>query len=94
MKTLIVPEVGMAFQSAKKAFDMYNTYAGQVGFSVRKGNSKLRGDGTSRQKYFVCKSCSVCNVFSLVLVERGFGQCKRLYLSTIITLLFQIKERS
>jgi len=61
VKTLIVPEVGMAFQSAKKAFDMYNTYAGQVGFSVRKGNSKLRGDGTSRQKYFVCKSCSVCN---------------------------------
>jgi len=41
VKTLIVPEVGMAFQSAKKAFDMYNTYAGQVGFSVRKGHSKL-----------------------------------------------------
>ena len=98
MKTLIVPEVGMAFQSAKKAFDMYNTYAGQVGFSVRKGHSKLRGDGTLRQKYFVCNNQGhvqfAMPVFSLVLVERGFRQCKRLYLSTIITLLFQIKERS
>ena len=88
----------MAFQSGKKAFDMDNTYAGQVGFSVRKGNSKLRGDGTSRQKYFVCNNQGhvqfAMPVFSLVLVERGFGQCKRLCLTTIITLLVQLKERS
>ena len=56
VKTLIVPEVGMTFQSAKKAFDMYNTYAGQIAFSVRKGHSKLRGDETLRQKYFVCSN--------------------------------------
>ena len=74
VQTLIVPEVGMAFQSGKKAFDMYNTYAGQVGFSVRKGHSKLRGDGTLRQKYFVCNNQGhvqfAMPVFSLISVSR------------------------
>ena len=56
MKTLIVPEVGMAFQSAKKAFDMYNTYAGKVGFSIRKSDTKKREDGTVSNKHIVCSS--------------------------------------
>jgi len=46
----------MAFQSGKKAFDMYNTYAVQVGFSIRKRHSKLRADGTLRKKYLVCSN--------------------------------------
>ena len=56
VRTLIVPEVGMAFESGKKAFDMYNTYAVQVGFSIRKSHSKLRADGTLRKKYLVCSN--------------------------------------
>ena len=43
---LIAAHVGMSFQSEKKAFDMYNTYAGQVGFSVRKSRTKHRLDGS------------------------------------------------
>jgi len=55
-QTLITPEVGMTFESEKKAFDTYNTYAGRVGFSVRKSNIKRRADKTIRQKYMVYSS--------------------------------------
>ena len=55
-QALIVPEVGMAFDSEEKAWEMYNTYAGKVGFSVRKSHSKLREDKTIYQKYIVCSS--------------------------------------
>ena len=34
-KVGITPEVGMNFESEEEAFEMYNTYAGKVGFSVR-----------------------------------------------------------
>jgi len=43
-QALIVPEVGMAFDSEEKAWEMYDTYASKVGFSVRKNHSKLRED--------------------------------------------------
>lgn len=33
-QTLIVPEIGMTFDSENNAYDMYNTYAGKVGFSI------------------------------------------------------------
>jgi zinc finger SWIM domain-containing protein 3 len=49
---LIVPEVGMTFKSESKAYVMYNTYAGKVGFNIRKSTS----DGTISQKYIVCSS--------------------------------------
>ncbi|KAG2573430.1 hypothetical protein PVAP13_7KG235610 [Panicum virgatum] len=55
-QALIVPEVGMAFDSEDKAWEMYNTYAGKVGFSVRKSHSKLREDKTIYQKYIVCSN--------------------------------------
>ena len=55
-KKLIAPQVGMSFQSKKKAFEMYNTYAGQVGFSVRKSRTKHRLDGSLSSKHFVCGS--------------------------------------
>ena len=53
---LIVPEVGMAFDSEEKACEMYNAYAGKIGFSIRKSHSKLREDKTIYQKYIVCSS--------------------------------------
>ena len=52
-KKLIAPQVGMSFQSKKKAFEMYNTYAGQVGFNVRRSKTKHRLDGSLRQKHLV-----------------------------------------
>ena len=52
-QTLIVPQVGMAFESEEKAVDMYYTYAGIVGFSIQKGHSKLQGDETLSNKYIV-----------------------------------------
>jgi zinc finger SWIM domain-containing protein 3 len=53
---LIIPEVGMAFDSEEKAYEMYNTYAGEVGFSIRKSHTKLREDKTIGQKYIVCSN--------------------------------------
>ena len=45
-KVGIIPEVGMTFESEVKAYEMYNAYAGNVGFSVRKSQTRHRGDGS------------------------------------------------
>ena len=55
-QTLIVPEVGMSFESEKAAYIMYNTYAGKIGFSIRKSDVKKREDGTIYNKHIVCSS--------------------------------------
>ena len=44
-QNLMTPEVGMTFQSEEKAYEMYNTFAGKVGFSIRKSRTKHRKDG-------------------------------------------------
>ena len=53
-QTLIVPEVGMSFESEKAAYIMYNTYADKIGFSIRKSDVKKREDGTISNKLIVC----------------------------------------
>jgi hypothetical protein len=40
----MTPKVGMTFDCEKKSYEMYNTYAGLVGFSVRKSKSKRHKD--------------------------------------------------
>ncbi|XP_044363453.1 protein FAR1-RELATED SEQUENCE 5 [Triticum aestivum] len=55
-QTLIVPKVGLAFDSEDSAYDMYNAYAPKVGFSVRKSHTKRRGDKSISQKYIVCSN--------------------------------------
>ena len=52
-KNFIIPEVGMTFPSEEKAYEMYNTYAGKVGFNIRKSKTKHRQDGTLCQKHIV-----------------------------------------
>ena len=54
---LVVPQVGMTFEFEEKAYEMYNTYAGNVGFSIRKSDTKRRrGDGSIYLKYMVCSN--------------------------------------
>ena len=53
---MIAPQVGMSFESEKKVYEMYNTYAGQVGFNVRRSKTKHRLDGSLCQKHLVCIS--------------------------------------
>ena len=53
---MIVPKVGLAFDSEDSAYDMYNVYAAKVGFSVRKSHTKRRGDKSISQKYIVCSN--------------------------------------
>ena len=53
---LIPSKVGMSFESDEKAHEMYNTYAGQIGFSVRNSKTKHRLDGSLCQKHLVCIS--------------------------------------
>jgi zinc finger SWIM domain-containing protein 3 len=55
-QNLITPEVGMIFQSEEQAYEMYNTYAGKTGFSIRKSKTKKHQDGSICQKYIVCSS--------------------------------------
>jgi zinc finger SWIM domain-containing protein 3 len=44
---LMASKVGMSFDSEGKAYEMYNRYAGLVGFSVRKYRTKHRkSDGS------------------------------------------------
>jgi hypothetical protein len=51
---VVIPEVGMAFQSEKDAYEMYNTYAGNIGFSIRKSDIKRRVDKSISSKLIVC----------------------------------------
>jgi hypothetical protein len=53
---LISPKVGMTFQSEEEAYEMYNTYTGKVGLSIRKSKTKHRRDGSLCQKYIVCSN--------------------------------------
>jgi hypothetical protein len=46
----------MTFQSEDDAYDMYNTYARKVGFSIRKITTKYRSDKSLFKKYIVCSS--------------------------------------
>jgi zinc finger SWIM domain-containing protein 3 len=50
----------MTFESEEDAYEMYNTYAGKVGFSVRRSDTKRRADKT---KQLVCS-------------KRGFGSTR------------------
>jgi zinc finger SWIM domain-containing protein 3 len=50
---VIVPEVGMCFDSEKSAYEMYNSYAGKVGFSIRKSDTKRRAEKTVYSKQIV-----------------------------------------
>jgi zinc finger SWIM domain-containing protein 3 len=55
-QTSIIPAIGMAFDSEDSAYDMYNYYAGKIGFSIRKSTTRHRSDGTIYQKHLVCSS--------------------------------------
>ncbi|XP_022854679.1 protein FAR1-RELATED SEQUENCE 5-like [Olea europaea var. sylvestris] len=50
----IVPEVGMKFKDEKEMFEFYKRYAYNVGFPVRKRNSKKGDDGVVRYVTFTC----------------------------------------
>ncbi|XP_022895256.1 protein FAR-RED IMPAIRED RESPONSE 1-like [Olea europaea var. sylvestris] len=49
-----VPEVGMMFDDEKEMFEFYKKYAYEVGFPVRKRNSKKGDDGVVRYVTFTC----------------------------------------
>jgi hypothetical protein len=51
---MVVPEVGMSFQSENDAYQMYNTYADNIGFSIRKSDIKRRADKSISSKVIVC----------------------------------------
>lgn len=60
-----VPQVGMKFNSEQEAYDLYNAYAGEKGFSIRRssyhymGNTKIIKNMTfccSRQGIFFISS--------------------------------------
>nr|XP_034584243.1 protein FAR1-RELATED SEQUENCE 5-like [Setaria viridis] len=55
-QNFITPTVGMTFESEDQAYEMYNTYAGKVGFSIRKSKTKHRRDGSLCQKFIVCSN--------------------------------------
>ena len=54
--TETIPKVGMSFDLEKNAYDMYNTYAGKVGFSIRKSYTRRRADKTIYLKQIVCSN--------------------------------------
>ncbi|KAF2941609.1 hypothetical protein DAI22_03g359400 [Oryza sativa Japonica Group] len=48
------PKVGMVFLNEDKAYDCYVTYAGTVGFSVRKGWLEKTATNTTKSRAYVC----------------------------------------
>jgi hypothetical protein len=55
-QTVVVPEVEMMFEFEKDAYEMYNTYVEQIGFSIRKSDTKQRVDKSIYSKLIVCSS--------------------------------------
>jgi zinc finger SWIM domain-containing protein 3 len=55
----------MSFEYAENAYEMYNTYAGKVGFSIRKSDTKRRVDKTMSSKLVVCSKQGHGDVGSL-----------------------------
>ncbi|CAA2953787.1 Hypothetical predicted protein [Olea europaea subsp. europaea] len=51
---IIVPSVGIKFQDENEVFEFYKNYVYQVGFPVRKRNSKKGEDGVVRYVTFTC----------------------------------------
>ncbi|KAF8389835.1 hypothetical protein HHK36_024354 [Tetracentron sinense] len=49
-----VPEVDMEFESEEEAYDFYNKYGVNNGFSVRKGNLEWTAGGVLQYRKFVC----------------------------------------
>jgi hypothetical protein len=54
--TLIVPEVGMSFESEKEVYEMYNTYAGKDGSVLGRAFKTTPKRNTISHKYIVCSS--------------------------------------
>ncbi|CAA3023992.1 Hypothetical predicted protein [Olea europaea subsp. europaea] len=51
---IIVPSVGMKFKNEEEVFEFYKNYAYQIGFPVRKRNSKKGTNGVVRYVTFTC----------------------------------------
>lgn len=49
-----VPIVGMVFESEEKAYEYYISYAGNMGFSVRKGWWEKTAKNSNRSRVYVC----------------------------------------
>jgi hypothetical protein len=45
-KPVVIPKVGMSFKLEDDAYEMYNSYAESVGFSIKKWTTRLRSDKT------------------------------------------------
>jgi hypothetical protein len=57
-EVVIVPEVGVTFDSIGEAYDFYNLYSWERGFGVRYGKSRLNVDQVKCMQEIVC-GCSV-----------------------------------
>ncbi|XP_022856728.1 protein FAR1-RELATED SEQUENCE 5-like [Olea europaea var. sylvestris] len=51
---ILVPKVGMKFDSEKELFEFYKKYAYEIGFPIRKRNSKKGDDMVVRYVSFTC----------------------------------------
>jgi hypothetical protein len=56
VQTMGAPEVRMPSEYEKDAYEMYNTYVEQVGFNIRKSNTKCRANKSIYSKLIVCSS--------------------------------------
>ncbi|XBJ26571.1 hypothetical protein VPH35_003961 [Triticum aestivum] len=54
---VVVPEVGDSFDSLGEAYDFYNLYSWEIGFSIRYGKSRLNVERTKCMQEIVC-GCS------------------------------------
>jgi hypothetical protein len=53
---VVILEVRMTFQFEKDAYEMYNAYADNIGFSIRNSDIKQRVDKSISSKLIVCNS--------------------------------------
>lgn len=55
--SVILPELGLSFDSLGEAYDIYNLYSWRVGFGIQYGKSRLNAERTKSMQEIVC-GCS------------------------------------
>jgi hypothetical protein len=83
-RTRMQERMGLALEEARQSTDRMVLYIKSILFVVTKDTEEM-----SHQ--MVPQGLDVVLVFSLRSVKKEFGWCKKLYLSTTIILLVQIK---
>ena len=74
----MVPKIGMKFNTEQEAYDFYNSYAGDKGFSIRRSSShNVKNTTTIKNRTFCCSRAGMklnCSYITFLIVKDRSSQ--------------------